>query len=465
MARQVSKLGRQIPTQSIVLPYAETQGGEAVELYEQGGRTAMEWQKLQAYDIMAVDEEGIWIHSKYGLAVPRRNGKNEVIILREKWGLKNGEHILHTAHRTTTSHAAWERLCAELDRSKIEYKSIRAKGSESITFPDGGKIEFRTRSSKGGLGEGFDLLVIDEAQEYGDDEESALKYVVSDSPNPQTIFTGTPPTVTSSGTVFLKLRTEALAGRAKNTGWAEWSVEFQTDPHDVDAWYTANPSMGVILNERKVEDEIGGDAVDFNIQRLGLWLRYNQKSAISEAEWKGLQCESLPKLRGKLYAGVKYGHDGKNAALSIAVKTVDGRVLLECIDCRPVRAGRAWLLDFLRSADLAAVAVDGAGSQQLLADDMKAAHLKAPVLPTVKQIVTANAAFEQAMAEKLVCHLGQPSVQQAAANCEKRAIGANGGFGYRAIKDGVAIELLDSMILAYWQCASAKPARKQKVAY
>lgn len=459
------RLGRQTPTQSIVLQYKKTRGDEAVALYEQGGRTAMEWQKLLIYDILAVDEQGLWAHTKFGLAVPRRNGKNEVVLMREKFGLQNGEHILHTAHRTTTSHAAWERLCSELDHSKVEYKSIRAKGSESITLPGGGKIEFRTRSSKGGLGEGFDLLVIDEAQEYGDDEESALKYVVSDSQNPQTIFTGTPPTMTSSGTVFLKLRTEALAGRTKNTGWAEWSVEFQTDPHDVDAWYEANPSMGVILNERKVEDEIGGDAIDFNIQRLGLWLRYNQKSAISEAEWKALQCEALPKLRGKLYAGVKYGHDGKNVALSIAVKTTDGSIFLECIDCRPVRAGRSWIVAFLAAADVAKVAVDGAGAQELLAADMKNARLKAPVLPTVKQIVTANAAFEQAMADKAICHMGQPSVTQAAANCEKRAIGQNGGFGYRAIKDGVAIELLDSMILAYWLCASAKPPRRQIISY
>ncbi|NLY87361.1 MAG: hypothetical protein GX083_02280 [Clostridiales bacterium] len=36
------------------------------------------------------------------------------------------------------------------------------------------ELEFRTRSSKGGLGEGFDLLVIDEAQEYTDDQESAI---------------------------------------------------------------------------------------------------------------------------------------------------------------------------------------------------------------------------------------------------------------------------------------------------
>src|SRR5699024_7881199 len=119
------------------------------------------------------------------------------------------------------------------------------------TLESGDKIEFRTRSSTGVLGEGFELLVIDEAQEYKDNEESAIKYVVSDSPNPQTIFIGTPPTLVSSGTVFLKLRTEALAGRTKNTGWAEWSVDHQTDPHDVEAWYETNPSMGTILNERK----------------------------------------------------------------------------------------------------------------------------------------------------------------------------------------------------------------------
>lgn len=277
------KRGRQTPTTAVVLPYRKTLGGEAVELYNATGRTAQEWQELQLYDMMAVNEDGLWTHTKYGYAVPRRNGKNEIVVMRELWALKNGERALHTAHRTTTSHAAWERLCNLLDKAGIEYKSVKASGRESVRLKEGeGRCEFRTRSSKGGLGEGFDLLVIDEAQEYTDDQESALKYVVSDSQNPQTIFCGTPPTPVSSGTVFPKLRSAALQGQAKNTGWAEWSVEFQTDPHDVAAWYETNPSLGLILTERKIEDEIGPDVVDFNIQRLGLWLRYNQKSAISE---------------------------------------------------------------------------------------------------------------------------------------------------------------------------------------
>lgn len=473
--------GRQSPTNSVTLPYQETCGQAAIDLYESTGRRAQEWQKLLVYHILAGNKDGLWTHTKYGYSVPRRNGKNEIAAIRELYGLKHGERILHTAHRTTTSSSASRRLAALLDaagyteiarpkkneRYDRHYTYAKQLGLERITLlsPGGGVCDFRTRSSKGGLGEGFDLLVIDEAQEYTDDQESALKYVVTDSRNPQTIFCGTPPTPLSSGTVFLKMRSAALQGGMPNTGWAEWSVERQTDPKDRDAWYETNPSLGTILTERAIADEIGGDAVDFNIQRLGLWLRYNQKSAISQSEWDALQCKALPALEGKLYAGIKFGKDGKNVALSIAAKTDDGRVFIEAVDCRPVRAGRAWLLAFLQKAELAGVAVDGAGGQQLLADDMKEARLKVPVLPTVKQIVTANAAFEQAVFSKTVCHMGQPALTQAATNCEKRAIGSGGGFGYRSILEGADIALLDSAILAYWQCSNSKKQRKQRISY
>lgn len=460
------QIGRQTPTRSIILPYSQSHGQRAIELYNATGRTAQQWQELLLYDILAVNDEGLFVHTKFGYAVPRRNGKNEIVAMRELWGLQQGEHILHSAHRTTTSRAAWERLCNLLDKAQIPYKSIQATGRENIRIEDGeGRVEFRTRSSKGGLGEGFDLLVVDEAQEYQDDQESALKYVVSDSQNPQTIFCGTPPTPVSSGTVFLKLRNTALQGGSQNTGWAEWSVDTQTDPQDREAWYQTNPSLGTILTERKIADEIGGDEVDFNIQRLGLWLRYNQKSAVSRAEWEALQCTAMPSLCGKLYVGIKYGHDGNGVAMSIAVKTDAGQVFVEGIDYRPTRAGNAWIVDFLRRADYAVAVVDGANGQQLLSDAMRQARLKAPLLPTVKQIIVANAAFEQGLFANNIRHKGQPAMVQAVSNCEKRAIGTNGGFGYRALQADVRIELMDSMILAYWQAAEAKEPRKQRISY
>ena len=461
MAEQ--RKGRQTPTQSVVLPYTKTYGLNAVKLYEMTGRTAQEWQQLMLCDILAYNEDGLWTHTKFGYSVPRRNGKNEIVSIREMFGLVKGEHILHTAHRTTTTHSAWERLLNLLEKAEIEVtSSYRAYGKEHIEIADGGKIEFRTRTSKGGLGEGFDLLIIDEAQEYQDDQESALKYVVSDSANPQTIFCGTPPTPVSSGTVFTKLRSTVLSGSTVNTGWAEWSVEEISDPRDRELWYETNPSMGTILTERKITDEIGSDPVDFNVQRLGLWIRYNQKSAISRAEWEELKVKFLPKLKGKLFVGIKYGHDGENVAMSVAVRTADKKIFVEGVDCRPVRAGSGWIVSMLAAMDVSQVVVDGANGQALLAEEMKEAKLHKPVLPTVKEVIAAHAAFEQGLASQQICHAGQPSLTQAASNCEKRAIGSNGGFGYKSIKDGVEIALLDSAVLAYWACSKSKETKNKQ---
>lgn len=461
MAEQ--RKGRQTPTQSVVLPYTKTYGLSAAKLYAMTGRTAQEWQQLLLCDILAYNDDGLWIHTKFGYSVPRRNGKNEIVSIREMFGLVKGEHILHTAHRTTTTHSAWERLLDLLEKAEVEVtSSYRAYGKEHIEIAGGGKVEFRTRTSKGGLGEGFDLLIIDEAQEYQDDQESALKYVVSDSANPQTIFCGTPPTPVSSGTVFTKLRSAVLSGATVNTGWAEWSVEEISDPRDRELWYETNPSMGTILTERKITDEIGSDPVDFNVQRLGLWIRYNQKSAISRAEWEELKVSTLPKLKGKLFVGIKYGHDGANVAMSVAVRTADKKIFVEAVDCRPVRAGTEWIVSLLAAMDVVQVVVDGANGQALLAEEMKEAKLHKPVLPTVKEVIAAHAAFEQGLASQQICHAGQPSLAQAASNCEKRAIGSNGGFGYRSIKDGVEIALLDSAVLAYWACSKSKETKNKQ---
>lgn len=309
------RIGSQTPTQSLFLPYKDTLSGEAVMLYQESGRTAYEWQINLLNEILAINEDGLWTHMKFGYSIPRQNGKNEVVAIRELIGLKKGERILHTAHRTTTSAAAFNRLLAVMEESGMEEKThfnkIKAIGRESIELIGGGRIDFRTRTSTGGLGESFDLLVIDEAQEYTDDQESALMYTIAASQNPQTLYCGTPPTPISSGTVFTFLRNSALDGSSVDTGWAEWSVQEMSDMRDVDLWYQTNPSLGLRLSERNVQSEVRDDDIDFNIQRLGLWIQYNQKSAISENEWKELQVSSLPKLKGKMFAGIKLAMTGR----------------------------------------------------------------------------------------------------------------------------------------------------------
>ena len=463
------RIGSQTPSRSLILPYKKSLGDEAVDLYEKSGRTAFDWQRFIVNAILAKNDDGLWTHMQFGYAVPRQNGKNEVVAIRELKGLKDGERILHTAHRTTTSAAAFNRLLTILEESGLEedtdFNKIKATGRESIELIDGGRIDFRTRTSTGGLGESFDLLVIDEAQEYTDDQRSALMYTIAASQNPQTIYTGTPPTPISSGTVFTKLRESALFGDSEDTGWAEWSVDKQSDPRDKDLWYQANPSLGLRVSERNIQSEVGNDDIDFNIQRLGLWIQYNQKSAISENEWKELHVDEMPKLKGKLFAGIKYGYDGTNVALSIAVKTEDDKVFVEAIDCQSVREGNGWIIHFLRNADIQQVVIDGANGQNILAEAMKQAGLKAPVLPTVKEIILANAMFEQALFQQTIKHKSQPSLFQVVTNCDKRNIGTSGGFGYRSQVEENDIALMDSMILAHWACAEAKEVKKQRIRY
>lgn len=466
------RLGRQTPTTSVVLPYTDSLGAEAVGIYNRSGRSAQPWQELMLEDIMAINEDGLYVHMKYGWSIPRRNGKSEILIMRSMYGVSHDERVLYTAHRTTTSHNAWEKVIERLSKAGYvegqDFKTTKQFGLERIEWLTGeGVINFRTRSSKGGLGEGYDLLIIDEAQEYTSDQESALKYVVTDSKNPQTLMCGTPPTVVSSGTVFLAYRKEVLCGNKEDCGWAEWSVPSLTDAHDPELWYETNPSLGYILSERTIRSELGDDQVDDNIQRLGLWLRYNQKSAITKEEWLEYKLDTAPELiqNVRLYYGVKYSKTG-SVSLSIAVKTADAKIFMEAVDCRPSREGNEWIIAYLRNANVDTVVIDGAGNQTVLADDMKNADVKCKViLPKVSEVIAANALFEQKLFEGQLCHMGQPALTQAASNSEHRAIGSGGGYGYTSILEGADISLLESVSLAVWLCANAKERKKQIITY
>ena len=462
----MTRIGRQVPTLSVVLDYTESFGDEAVQLYNMSGNVCQEWQALMLSDIMAVNDEGLWIHTKFGYAVPRRNGKTEIITQRELWGLFNGEHILHTAHLTDTAHIAWERLKNRLEEIGVKPKSTyKAYGKERIEMNNGAVIDFRTRTSSGALGSGYDLLVIDEAQEYTQAQQTALNYVVSSSKNPQTIMCGTPPTAVSSGDVFRDYRDKTLRGETINGGWAEWSVDHKTNVHDVDAWYMTSPSLGTILTERTVQDEINGDDLDFNIQRLGLWIRYNQQSAISAPEWDALKTETLPKFKGSVFVGVKFGRDGQNVCLSVAIRTEDDRIFVESIDCRNQRDGNDWLINFIMKTKAKAVLVDGMSGLETFLRECKEQKLKGVGAASVKEVIQASSDFETAIANKSICHAGQPGLRQSVTNCDHRAIGSGGGYGYKTLDDDIEVALIESVVLATHACMMTKEVKKQRVGY
>jgi phage terminase large subunit-like protein len=476
------RIGSQTPSQAVLIPFRQSKGEEAVALYEESGRHAQDWQKLLITNIMGQNDDGLWTHTKFGYEVPRQNGKGEVLTMREFWGLKNGENVMHTAHKTSTSHSAFMRLVkiltdagyVELGRKKKgektpekSFKSTKQYGLEQIFMTGGGSIVFRTRTETGGLGEGFDLLVIDEAQEYTGSQQTALIYTIAASRNPQTIFCGTPPTLVSKGEVFPKLRRDVLAGKGEDSGWCEWSVyEKPKDLMDPEAWYATNPSLGTILKERTIRAEFVGDSLDFIIQRLGYWHTYELKSEISEADWMALKVPAVPELSGPLYVGVRFGSNNENTSMSIAVRTKDGRIFLETIGCESQTIGFGWIVRFLQSARVGAVAVDGKGKTELLEEVLKQNGVRVKyVAMETSQVITACSGFRQSIDDLSICHMGQPSVTQSIANCEKRMIGTNGAFGFRSLKPEVDVTIVESLALARWICSVSRERRKQRIGY
>jgi phage terminase large subunit-like protein len=97
---------------------------------------------------------------------------------------------------------------------------------------------------------------------------------------------------------------------------------------------------------------------------------------------------------------------------------------------------------------------------------MKSAGVKIkPVLPTVKELIAANDLFEKRLFGGSICHMGQPALTQAVSNCEHRAIGTGGGFGWKSILEGADISLLEAVSLAHTLCAAQKERKPQKVSY
>lgn len=462
--------GLQTPTQSVILPYSKSRGDEAKQLYNKSRNKLLEWQEMLLEPILAIRDDGLFVHQKFGIAIPRRNGKSELMIAILRWALQEGLKVMYTAHRTQTSRAIWERLQDMLLEVGFKNEDLivsKQIGMERIDLKKTkGRVAFRTRTAKGGLGEGYDVLIIDEAQEYTTDQEAAIKYVVSDAPNPLTVMIGTPPTTQSSGTVFSKYREDINKGLLPDCGWAEWSVETMADPYNREYWYQTNPSLGTILTERKILAEISGDDLDFNIQRLGYWIRYNIKSAISKAEWDELLFKpKKSQLEKQISVGIKYGKDGTNVALSIAIKTTDERVFVEAIGCKSIRDGNDWIINFIKKVSPDIVVIDGVIGRAILQEILEKLKLTKPILPTTQEVIIAHAKFENAIHEKTLCHNEQPSLTAIVSNCEKRAIGSNGGFGYRSIKDGLDIALMESVIFAHWGVFEIKVKKKQKISY
>jgi hypothetical protein len=331
----------------------ESDADDAIALGADYGLKPDPWQETVLRDWLARRRDGKWAASKCGLAVPRQNGKNAAIEVRELFGMVVlGEKWLHTAHEVKTARKAFLRLASFFENGR-KYPELvelvaevrKTNGQEAIVLHNGGSVEFVARSKGSGRGFTVDGIVLDEAQELVDEALEALLPTTSAGPlrNAQHIYTGTPPGPKVNGEVFKRLRAAGHDGKDKRLSWIEWGMASSIAEVDLDdraAWARANPGLGYRLGIPEIEGERTQFSDEgFARERGGMWDEGGSLREVSPAAWAALADPSVDvrNVRGPILALDVAPH---HASASIVAAGVVDVPLLELVEHRP---GASWL--------------------------------------------------------------------------------------------------------------------------
>ncbi|RLP12255.1 hypothetical protein [Propionibacterium australiense] len=471
---------------------AKTFGPEACQLAADYGLTADPWQELVLSDWLAADRRDQWKAMTCGLTLPRQNGKNACLEIRELFGAVGlGEKILHTAHEVKTARKHFKRLKHFFgDRAcdpAAKYPELNAlvtavrntNGQEAVYLANGGSIEIVARSRGSGRGYTVDTIIIDEAQELSDDALEALMSTASAAPlgNPQLIWTGTVPGPNSVGEAWTRLRRQAIDERPRGLCWHEWSPD-PTRPLDLDDWdliRAVNPSLesgrlleSVIHGERKSLSEAG-----FARERLGLWpAGEGARRAISPALWEATAAPAP--ADGIRSFAVAFSADGTRQALAGAVKH-DGGVHVNVIGAYTGTAdtGVAAVADWLaaRWRRTAAIEVLGGAGGPALADALHARGVPKRIVhqATTADYLTACSTLMEDLRTGLVTHPADSSpgdaLDDSVAVCDRKRRRADGSYGWEATTADGDETPLEAISMAAWAAKTTRrrPGRKQEV--
>lgn len=456
-------------------------GLNTIDLIEAYGVKLLNWQKLVLSRWMATSKDGKWTNSNCGLVVPRQNGKSELFIARIIGGMiLLGEHLAFTAQSVDTANTIKNRVFKFFFNAKPEIRNLltsefdkEPKSFDYIELRNGGRCVFSTRTRSAGLGTTNDVLLIDEAQEYTDAQEEALRPTISSAPtqNAQVIMAGTPPPSGSAGTVFKRTRTNVLKGKAETWCWQEWSVPTITDNKDRDAWYATNPSLGYFMDEKAIAGESVSMAQDsFNKMRLGWFQGVDSQRIISDEDWNKLKVTEvkLPDNPDLVYA-IKFAPDRSSVSLAVGV-CMGNKIHVEIVKRKSLSSGISWIVKWLldkprsRYRNCNKIIIDGAAGTQLLVEELIRSdkRIKKKLLtPNAREAGAAYASFIEAIKDETVTHYDQPVLNSSIRCVKRRDIGRDGMFGFASINPAVQSDAAEAVAYAYFGSKKYKKSNKK----
>ena len=479
MARRIRR-GSQRPTFTTVREWSYTDGDYAAKMFGSYGVRFYESQEFELRAFLARNDDGTYSATTICISKPRQNGKSFAARFYAIWmAAIEGKHVLFSAHHGGTVRKMFKEIrdfiLAHSDFAMMLKPNRQgiyaAKGSEGIYFVDdegheAGLIEFQTRTTSGGRGETYHVIIVDEAQELTDDQLDAIKpttfaasSVEDGGSDPQMIYLGTPPNEKCPGTVFRDYHDRAHADPSTSIWWMEWAAVEVPDMTDkavvMELVYMTNPAMGYRIKETTMYDAMDTMRPDgFARECLGWWspIAVNVAHPIAKSDWDECAMEGYDMPDdGRLVYAVRFSPDGIGV-IAVCQIPDEGLPYVEVIARWSVSVGTSRFCDQLMKlygyAEM--IVVDGKGIAQTLNDKLVDAGVDEDdiVRPSVNDAIAAYAGFADAVKEHSLLQSGQEGLRDAAVGCVKRRIGNAGGFGFESSGNCDAT-LVDACALAY----------------
>lgn len=364
------------------------------------------------------------------------NGKGSFLEARQLFGLfLGGEKLaVHTAHEYKTCYEHFLRItslienCDELNRHV--HKIRKGAGEHAIELKNGQRLRFLARSAGSGRGLTGDTVYLDEAFALTPSIMGALLPTLSAVPNPQVIYTSSAPSFSQQ--VLFELVQKGRGNGSDRLFYAEWGNEAGVLATDRDAWYRANPALGIRINEEFIEAEL--DAMraypeEFLRERLGVIITQETAGIIPLAAWRDAVDETSNVAAG--FPALQVGPGGTWAALANAGQREDGLLHIEVVRHEQ---GTGWIVEACKNAHAETgqpIVVDAKSATAGVIDLLKAADVPVRAV-NGNELVRACAALQDDVVNGRLRHLDQVPLNVAVSAVDVRTSGEAWVFSARA---------------------------------
>ena len=370
-------------------------------------------------------------------------------------------------------------------------KISSGKGSEEIELQDGKRLKFKARTEKSGQALTGDVIVLDEGFALEPAHLASLLPTLSTRRQATVIYGSS---AGHPGSAVLRgVRDRGRAGGRGAPAYIEWCApgswedpgcEVPNCNHTTDMpgcvldsremIQLANPMAGRRITWEYLADERHDlPPAEFARERLGWWdePEGDDRPPISLAAWKAQAAEdSAVAEGGRVVLAAEIAMDRKSASIGVAGWRMDGAAHVGLIWQGSPALLLSELLGFIERNELLmlnrgtkekprrhkAVIIDPTSPAQTLIEPLRRAKVD-PVLMTTREVSTACADLQDALAERAVWHRGQPAVSVALAGAVKRDLGDGGwAFGRRkSAKESVDITPAVVLANARWALTEA----------